>query len=234
MNPPLRLAIFGSFLRGSALIGEALALQKSHPEKIALVGIATDNPADRRILPHRRVWQYVPAPADREMVANLARAHGIAPWLDSIKTEEFRTRFEAEWRPDVCYMGTFGQLIPATLFSRPPLGFYNLHPCKPGTWPSYVGGNPFQAMLQAGERSGAVALHEVNEKWDDGRLVAFSRSYAIADGDDVVELHRRSSPEAAWLMGWHLRGLLGLQAESDDPQAAESAATACASVGNVA
>lgn len=207
---PVRLCIFGSFYRGAAVIRRALELQRAHPDRVLLTGIATDDPTSPRVCPSRRVWQYVTDPTERNMVMELATQNAIPVWRESIKGDPFHAQFTSEWRPDICYMATFGQRVPARVFDVPRLGFYNFHPCVDRAWPSYVGGNPFQEMIAAKEQFGVLAMHQVDEEWDHGALIANSRRYSILRDDTVVSLHKKSAREAADMFEWHISPLIGL------------------------
>jgi methionyl-tRNA formyltransferase len=209
----LRVAVFGSFYRGEQLIKAVLAFQQEHPLLVDFAGIATDNPFHRRTSPHKRVWQYL---GDEEKAARvqaiirLAKFHGIPVWQDSVKGPKFAGAFAA-WKPDITYVGTFGQRIPRHIFEQPMYGFFNFHPTVDRhEWPSYAGGNPFSEMLARGERHGAIALHKVNEEFDDGPLVAFSGNFPILPNDTVVSLHQRTAIEAGKMVEWHLRELFSM------------------------
>jgi methionyl-tRNA formyltransferase len=65
-------------------------------------------------------------------------------------------------------------------------------------------------VLANGERHAAVALHVVDEQFDNGPLVAFSAQYPILPSDNVISLHQRSSIEAGKMAEWHLQEILGL------------------------
>ena len=217
-SEPLRLCVFGSFYRGEAVARKVLELQAQFSDRIALVGIATDDPLSPRVSPSRRVWQYVTEPAEREMVPMLAAANDVPLWRESIKNDAFHDLFAREWRPDICYMATFGQRVPPHIFDVPHLGFYNFHPCVDRAWPSYVGGNPFQAMIDAKERFGVLAMHQVDEEWDNGALIALSQRYAVGADDTVPSLHRKTAAEAANMVEWHIRPFLGLPRPEYEPQ----------------
>jgi folate-dependent phosphoribosylglycinamide formyltransferase PurN len=209
----LRVAIFGSFYRGEQLIRAILAFKHEHPRLIDFAGIATDDPFHPRTSPDKRVWQYL---SDEEKavhvrgIVTLAQAHKVPVWQGNIKGPKFASTFAA-WKPDVVYMGTFGQRIPRHLFEQPAYGFLNFHPTVDHRkWPSYVGGNPFSEMIAQGERHGAIALHEVNEEFDDGPLISFSGNFRLLPNDTVVALHQRTAVEAGKMVEWHLRELFGM------------------------
>lgn len=194
----LRVAVFGSFYRGYHVLHELLYGALS--QQLVVVGVATDDPAQSYVSAARRVWQYPHSVSERSMVARLAREHELEPWTGRVKSAEFYELFENGWRPDVVIMATFGQKIDARLYQYPRLGFLNLHPCKDDAWPSrYVGGNPFQQLLDEGSEYCVIALHAVDDGFDTGELVALSERIAIPPGAGVVDLHKMTAPVAAAL-----------------------------------
>lgn len=209
----LRVAVFGSFYRGEQLIRTIQAFQQEHPELVQLCGIATDDPFHPRTFPGTRVWQYCTDDEKRRRVGiaeQLAAGAGVPLWNGSVKGPDFAGLF-AGWNPGIVYMGTFGQRIPPHVFNQPRHGILNFHPAVDHLpWPNYAGGNPFHHMLANGERHAAVALHVVDEQFDNGPLVAFSAQYPILPTDNVISLHQRSSIEAGKMAGWHLREIFGM------------------------
>lgn len=194
----LRVAVFGSFYRGYHVLHELLSGDLA--DRLKLVGVATDDPDQAFVSPGKRVWQYPHAAVERRMVARLAEEHDIAVWNGRVKTPEFYRVFEQQWRPDVVVMATFGQKIDARLYDYPRLGFFNLHPCKDDAWPSrYVGGNPFQQLLDDRSEYCVIALHRVDDGFDTGELVARSERIALPPGAGVVDLHKLTAPVAARL-----------------------------------
>ncbi|MDX5445156.1 MAG: hypothetical protein LPJ87_03765 [Zoogloeaceae bacterium] len=194
----LRVAVFGSFYRGYHVLHELL--YGSLAGRISVVGVATDDPDRTFVSPSRRVWQYPHSPAERTMVARLAEEHGIEVWRERVKTPEFYRVFEQAWQPELVIMATFGQRIDARLYGFPERGFLNLHPCKDDGWPSrYIGGNPFQSLIDDGSGYCVIALHKVDDDFDTGELVAFSERIAIPPGAGVVDLHKLTAPIAAQL-----------------------------------
>jgi hypothetical protein len=209
MPPRLRMAVFGSFRRGEAMVMKAIELKNQYPDQIELCFIATDNP-ERVNMSQRRIWRYVADIAgERNLLAKLAKDNGIPFWDGSIKGKAFQQAFR-RYSPDICYMGTFGQKIPAHIFNGVPLGFFNFHPCIDGRWPSAVGGDPFEQMIKLKTPYCAIAMHEVNDRWDDGALVSMSRPYPIGPNDTPFSLHSKTAAGAAELMHWHVLEKLGL------------------------
>ncbi len=209
----LRVAVFGSFYRGHELVKTILAFQQQHEDLVEFAGIATDDPFHPRTSPSSRVWQYVDEVEKKARVhaiVSLAETYNIPVWQGNVKGSKFAEIF-AMWNPGIVYMGTFGQRVPAHIFNQPVYGFFNCHPTVDyHKWPSYVGGNPFREMLANGERRGTIALHVVNEEFDDGPLVAFSGNFSILPSDSVVSLHQRTAVEAGKIVEWHLRQLFSM------------------------
>lgn len=202
----MRVVLFGSFYRGFFTLQELLHGPWS--SALEVVGVATDNPSQRFVSPGKRVWQYPHAPEEESMVADLARKHAIDVYDGRVKSDEFYDLFENHWQPDICFTATFGQKINERLFSYPLKGFFNLHPCDDHGWPSkYVGGNPFQMLLDDGADYCVVALHRVNEAFDEGELMMFSDRIAIPPAVSVVDLHKITSPMAGLLVRKYLDGM---------------------------
>jgi methionyl-tRNA formyltransferase len=198
VRPKVRVAVFGSFYRGFYVLHELL--NGDIRDQIEVVGVATDDATQSYVSPGKRVWQYPHMPADRTMVQVLAQSHGIEVHTGRVKTPEFYERMNQAWKPDLCIMATFGQKISAELFDAPPLGFYNLHPCIDDAWPSlYVGGNPFQALLNGHKPYTVIAMHRVDAGFDTGELIAYSERVAIPPHVGVVDLHKITSPVAGRL-----------------------------------
>jgi methionyl-tRNA formyltransferase len=191
-----RVAVFGSFYRGYYVLDELLNGPLSG--RFQVVGLATDDPAQPFVSRDKRVWQYEHRAQEQTMVAALAREHGVPVYDGRVKVDSFRRTFANEWSPDLCIAATFGQRIDEPLFGFPPLGFFNLHPCIEGEWPSaYAGPNPFQALIADGRRHTRVALHRVDAGFDTGELIALSPRVAIPPGATVVDMHKLTSPLAA-------------------------------------
>lgn len=205
----MRVAVFGSFYRGYHVLGELL--YGPCKDIVEVVGVATDDPAQPYVNAKNRVWQYPHSQSEEIMVADLACEHGIPVYHERIKSEKFYDIIENSWKPDLCLMATFGQLVNSRLIKLPQRGFYNFHPSDIGKWPSrYAGCNPFEAMFRNGEKICAITLHEVNEEFDQGARVACSEAIMIPPAVTVTDMHKISSPVAACLLRKMLPRLLGL------------------------
>jgi methionyl-tRNA formyltransferase len=200
---PVRVAVFGSYYQGKAVIEKLLELQNHHPDILRLVGIATDDPLSPRVSPQKRIWRFA-TPDEYEMIPEIANKNNVPFWNGSVKTDDFQHMYAEEWRPDICYMATFGQRVPIPVFDFARLGFYNFHPSVDRDWPSYVGGNPFQGMIDAQEPYCSIAMHEIDEEFDHGPLVAFSEPVPIKSDDTILSMYKKTSPTTADMVQWHL------------------------------
>lgn len=214
----LRVAVFGSAWRGLYVLAHLLKEEMDHPDRINLVGLATDDvsqePANDRkpkISAQRRLWQYIAA-QDRtelqDLMTGMAVMNGLDCYNGDVKTEAFwgANGILDRWMPDVIVMATFGQLIPPEVIGYPRYGMYNFHPSDLANG-KYPGADPFTEMMTAGERSTRMTCHHVNEAFDEGHVVGFSSEISIQDnagaypkpsnGMSTVEaLHLHTSPAA--------------------------------------
>ena len=206
-SSPLRVALFGSFYRGFCVLNELLYGPLS--ERIQVVGVATDDPAETFVNAKNRVWQYPHRESEEKMVRKLARSQGIETYTGRVKTPAFYDLFESQWRPDICIMATFGQRIDQRLYSYPALGFFNLHPSDNGEWPSrYAGSNPFDQLIREGAQSCVISMHHVDDGFDTGKRIAVSETIYLPHDSDVTTLHKISSPIAALLVREQLQRIL--------------------------
>jgi methionyl-tRNA formyltransferase len=202
-----RIAVFGSFYRGYYVLDELL--NGPLRQRFSVVGVATDDVSQPYIARERRVWQYPHRDEEETMVALLARSHGLPVHAGRVREQAFHECFARTWAPELCLAATFGQRIDAALYGYPRHGFFNLHPCIEGAWPSpYAGPNPFQALIRDGQRHTRAALHRVDSGFDTGELVAMSPRVAIPPGATVVDMHKLTSPLIAAFAVATLAGLL--------------------------
>lgn len=205
---PLRVGVFGSFHRGYQVLSELL--KGALAARVQVVGVATDDMAAAFVSRERRVWSYPHLPEEETMVEELAAAYGLVAYKGRVKQTEFYRMYEQEWRPDLCVSATFGQRFDERLFTRPRLGFFNLHPCIDDGWPSsFAGPNPFQALLDARSDHAVIAMHTVDAGFDTGTLRAMSEKIYFPPGASVVDLHRISSPVAAKFFAHELAKMIG-------------------------
>lgn len=210
----VRIAVFGSFYRGFHVLSELL--KGPLADRVRVVGVASDDVGSGFVSRDKRVWAYPHTREEETMVETLAAVHGIAAFTGRVKTQEFYQLYERDWRPDICISATFGQRIDARIFQFPAMGFYNLHPCIEDGWPSrYAGPNPFHCLLEDKSDHAVIALHEVDDGFDTGTLVALSEKIYFPPCASVIDLHKASSPIAAKFFIGELSKLLALRANID-------------------
>jgi methionyl-tRNA formyltransferase len=118
------VAVFGSFHGGYRVLR---TLVDDFADTVELVGVATDDLSQPYTHAAVRLWKYPHTRAEELMVPLYAESLGLEPFTGRVKSDEFHRLFIQDWRPDLCLMATFGQLIPKSIFTVPRLGFYNFH-----------------------------------------------------------------------------------------------------------
>jgi methionyl-tRNA formyltransferase len=186
------VAVFGSFYGGYQVLSELL--EPPLAELVTVTGVATDDPSQPFTHANVRLWKYPHTVDEERMVPALAQTNRLPLYTGRVKTPEFERMFVEEWRPDLCLMATFGQLIPKGIFQVPPLGFFNFHHSDV-VWPSYPGPDPIAGMLRDGKTHVVINMHEVNEVLDGGRFVARSHRVPLPKDSNAVLVHRRTWPQ---------------------------------------
>lgn len=123
-------------------------------------------------------------------VKDLALAHGI----DVYQPETLRRNDEAfahisTWRPDVCVVAAYGQILPQRFLDIPRLGCVNVHA---SVLPSYRGASPINAALIHGEAETGVTLMQMEKGLDTGPMLEVLRT-PIEPLETAQELHDRLS-----------------------------------------
>ena len=185
-----RVAVFGSLYGGFFLLKEIL--EGSLSNRLELVGVATDDPSKEYVHASRRIWKYSPDERETSLVSTIAAEHGYSAYTESIKTDAFHDLFRQSWRPDLCLMATFGQLIDPIVIGFPSLGFFNFHHSFDDSWPSYPGPDPIAAMVKDRRPYVVISMHGVTEILDNGPLVARSPRTPLVASDNALTVHRRT------------------------------------------
>ena len=113
---PRWLALFGSFYRG---LHAASPAARRAGLACSVVGVATDDPAQPFVSPHKRVWQYPHERREELMVRQCAEAGidvypaGSRIWFCGVRRR---------WRPDLCIMATFRAAHRCTVAPVPAFG----------------------------------------------------------------------------------------------------------------
>ena len=114
-----------------------------------VVGVVTQ--PDR---PRGRGKQLTPPP-----VKVVAEEHGVAVY----QPEKLRKNDEAfehiqAWKPDVCVVAAYGQILPQRFLDIPRLGCVNVHA---SLLPKYRGASPINAAIIHGESESGVTLMQM-------------------------------------------------------------------------
>ena len=187
-----RVVVLGSFMGGYHVLRELIYGELSN--RVQVVGIATDDPAQPYTNAKVRLWRHSHTPEDETLVRRFAASLDIPVFTGRVKSPEFHELMTQDWKPDLCLMATFGQKIPKHIIDVPRLGFFNFHHSGP-TWPSYPGPDPIGAMQRDGLSHLVLTLHRVNELIDDGEFFARSHQVAIPPGINAIEMHRITWPQ---------------------------------------
>ncbi len=107
---------------------------------------------------------------DKDRLRALAVQHGIST------LEAHKASFDADaqtWmkkiEADVAFVLTFPHKISAALMAIPAHGFYNFHFAR---LPQYRGAEPIFWQLANCEANGSVTIHQLDDGWDSGPVVA--------------------------------------------------------------
>ncbi len=217
----LRVTVFGSLTRGICLVANMLqAIERNGQNKAVLTGVCTDGSYfdEARISARKRVWQFL-SPEIKEAVTrqimDLTLESGVPCFTGKVKSDAFEeTILPQMYKPDVAFMGTFGQAISKRIFDLPQFGMYNFHPSDLANG-KYPGPNPFSEMLEAGETTTRMTAHWVSEGFDEGRVVGYSPEVCVEFekperwtlGQKIIALHARTS-DFARLMSFKLVDLI--------------------------
>jgi len=90
-------------------------------------------------------------------------------------------------QPDIIIVAAYGQIIPSSIIYLPPYNSLNLHF---SLLPKYRGAAPVQWALLKGEKTTGVTIFELNEKMDEGDILA-SLEVPILPREKAFELEAR-------------------------------------------
>ncbi len=110
----------------------------------------------------------------------------------AIREDDGLTELLKQYQIDVVILAGFLQLIPAYLIQLFPGRMVNIHPAL---LPKYGGKGMYgihvhEAVVVAGERETGITIHEVNEHYDEGRVI-FQASCAVLKTDSPEEVANR-------------------------------------------
>jgi len=130
-------------------------------------------------------------------VARWAQEHGISVYTPTtLKTEEVKNWMDMQ-SPDIALVVAYGKIIPQHLLSIPRYGFINLHG---SLLPQYRGASPIQQALLQGDRETGITIMKMNEKMDEGDIIAQQR-IPIDSTDTYLMLSEKLSFLGAQMLG---------------------------------
>lgn len=129
-------------------------------------------------------------------VKELATRHGLSVYQPTRVKDAFAVETIASVRAECAVVVAYGQLLPADLLSRFPLGAVNVHA---SILPHYRGAAPIQRSLLAGDRQTGVSLMLLDEGMDTGALLSV-RKTTVEDHLNYGALHHRLASLGAELL----------------------------------
>jgi len=91
-------------------------------------------------------------------------------------------------KPDLIVVGSFAQIIPASIIEIPQYGVVNLHP---SLLPRYRGPTPIRQVLMMGERETGVTLSYIDDETIDAGKIIYQSSCSIALSDNAGKLREK-------------------------------------------
>ncbi|WP_284946250.1 formyltransferase family protein [Acidisoma cladoniae] len=185
----LRLVLFVSFEFGYLVLEAAKAYQRRFPDRLQLVAVVTDDPADPTALIglRKRVWKYFDQDARvaaETAVVEAALSAGVPAYTGEVKVAGFRDLLTM-WRPDAIVSCVFGQVIDRWIIEKPAYGIYNFHPSDLAH--GYGAGiSPAQDLMDRGATTTVWTIHHTVEAVDSGHIVAVSPSVRVCNEAGVL------------------------------------------------
>ncbi len=179
-------------LDGSLFSDKALSLEKISNEqkiKIALWGAPEFSV---KILEALRQNNLTPAliitspdkPVGRKMILTppaakqWAEKNNILVWQPEKIDSNFILKF-SEFKPELCIVASYGKILPKEILDIPKYKFINVHP---SLLPKFRGPSPIQSAILSGEKETGVTIMLMNEKMDEGGILAMSNINPPAGG----------------------------------------------------
>lgn len=192
----MRIAFFGSpaaalpSLERLLASGHAVMMAVTQPDKPAGRGKSTSAPPVKAFAHDRGIRVLQPA-----------RIRNDAAFLDELRAAD----------PDIIVVVAYGQILPAAVICLPRWKSVNVHF---SLLPKYRGAAPVEWAILNGERKTGVTIFELNEKMDEGGIVAGEET-EILPGETAFELEERLAGLGADLL---LRTLSRIETIKPRPQ----------------
>lgn len=139
--------------------------------------------------PSGRDQKLIPGP-----VKKIALKYKI-PLFQPTKLSEITSRLSF-LKPHLIVVAAYGQILPQEILDIPKYGCLNIHP---SLLPQYRGPSPIQSALLNGEKETGVTVMLMNEKIDQGPILAQSRT-TIKPEETSGLLKQRLAQRGAWLL----------------------------------
>jgi Formyl transferase len=180
----LRVLAVTSFFLGTEVLSALLDYEHAHPERLALVAVATDDAinADAKIGLRKRMWKHYPQ-AERIAIEvttiETALQAGVPVYTGEFKIEWFYRQL-ARWRPDAIIVCACGQIFDDRILAAPRYGVYNFHPSD--LLHGYgAGAQPYEDALARDAARTCWTLHQMTRQVDAGSIVGQSPEITVAD-----------------------------------------------------
>lgn len=114
---------------------------------------------------------------------------------ESLKTKEIFDKIKS-LKPDIIIVAAYGKIIPKNILDVPKYGCLNIHA---SLLPKYRGASPIQYAILNGDKETGVTIIKMNEKMDEGDIIARAKE-KIYNDDTSQALHNRLSKLGASLL----------------------------------
>ena len=131
----------------------------------------------KQVLTHSPVKKI--ALANKIEVSQPEKIKGNAEFIKHIK----------EINPDLIVVAAYGFILPKKILEIPKFGLINVHA---SLLPKYRGASPIQTAILNGEKETGVTIMLVNEKMDEGDILA-QKTITITNNDNFKNLHDKLS-----------------------------------------
>jgi len=173
---PIRIIFFGTSEFGAIILKSLAGQQIVGEYKIPLVVTAPDKPAGRG-------QEVAPSP-----VKNLASEFNIS--VETPEKLKGNSKFINKLKrlaPDFIVLAAYGKILPREILDLPKKAPINIHP---SLLPKYRGPTPVSTAILTGDRYSGVTIIAMNEKMDEGDLLAAAR-LKIASRDTTQSLETK-------------------------------------------
>jgi len=118
----------------------------------------------------------------------------------------------AEIQPDLNVVVAYGQIIPTSITNLPQYNSINLHF---SLLPKYRGASPMQWSLLNGDKETGITIFELNEKMDEGNILA-QKNLKIFPSDDAFSLETRLAHAGAELLSETIAKIATIEPRKQD------------------